>query len=102
MAKANVRPPDIDWMQALGLVVTRAIKSVGWSSKEAVGKVIEATGAPLDDAEFGKWLSGSRRPQFDRLFAVPELQRPLLKSMARLVAGAEVVEEIRFKTAVNE
>lgn len=78
MAKANVRIPDIDWMRQVGAAIARAIAIVGWTSKEAAAKV------GVDDAEFGKWLSGARRPQFDRLFAVPELRQPLVIALAGL------------------
>lgn len=83
MAKANVRIPDVDWVRAIGGAVQRAVAVVGWSHKEAAAKV----GA--DDAEFGKWINGTRRPQLDRLFAVAELRSPLIIALAQL-GGADV------------
>lgn len=91
MAKANVRTPDIDWQVFIGRAIQKAVKRSGLSNKEA------AALAKVDDAEFGKWLSGTRRPQFDRLFSVEELQQPLVIELARLVAGIEVIEEIRVR-----
>lgn len=91
MAKANVRNPDIDWPREIGGVIARAIAMLGWSSKEAAAKV------GVDDAEFGKWLNGTRRPQFDRLFAVEDMRQPLVVCMAALAQNVEVVTEIRFR-----
>lgn len=95
MAKANVRIPDIDWMSRVGTAVSVAIRAAGWSSKEAAAKV------GVDDAEFGKWLSGNRRPQLDRLFAVPELRQPLIVALAALAEDIEIVTEIRIRKAVS-
>ncbi len=92
MAKAHVRSPDIDWMKGLGAAIQSAVHAACWSNKEAAAK------CRVDDAEFGKWLSGTRRPQFDRLLAVPELRQPLVIALALLVGdGVEVVTEIRVK-----
>lgn len=91
MAKANVRNPDIDWMREVGGAIARAIAMLGWSSKEAAAKV------GVDDAEFGKWLTGNRRPQMDRLFAVDDLRQPLVVCLAGLADNVEVVTEIRFR-----
>jgi hypothetical protein len=91
MAKANVQLPDIDWMRAVGLAIQRAIKRVGLSSKEAAAKV------QVDEGEFGKWLSGTRRPQLDRIFAVEELRQPLVIAFAEMAGhGVEIVTEIRI------
>lgn len=86
MAKANVRIPGNDWMHAIGQAISRAVAIVGWSHKEAAAKV------GVDDAEFGKWMSGGRRPQFDRLFAVEELRVPLVVSLASLDPDAFAVK----------
>jgi len=95
MAKANARIPDIDWMTRVGAAIAASIRTVGWSSKEAAANV------GVDDAEFGKWLSGTRRPQMDRLFAVEALRQPLVIALAGLAHDVEIVTEIRIKKAVN-
>ena len=85
MAPGRVRTPDIAWSEAIGTALQRAVALVGWSNKEAAAKV------GVDDAEFGKWLSGGRRPQLDRLFAVAELRQPLIVALAELAGeGVEV------------
>lgn len=78
MANAGVRTPDIAWNERIGGAIQRAVALVGWSNKEAAAKVA------VDDAEFGKWLSGTRRPQMDKLFAVDELRWPLIQCLAAL------------------
>lgn len=91
MAKAHVQKLDIEWMRAIGAAIERAIAMVGWSKKEAAAKV------GVDPAEFGKWLSGERRPQLDRLFSIEDLREPIVVNLAGLAANVEVVTEIRFR-----
>ena len=86
MAKADVRTPDMNWMIAIGAAIQGAVNETRWSNKEAAARV------KVDDAEFGKWLSGARRPQFDRLLAVPELRRPLIIAIAKLAGEGVVVQ----------
>lgn len=94
MAKAHVRMPDVDWLIVIGAAIQEAVKVAGFSNKEAAAR------AGVDDAEFGKWMNGTRRPQFDRLFAIPELRRPLVIAIAQLAGeGVEVVTEIRVRRA---
>lgn len=90
MAKVDVRVPDIAWNVAIGAAIQRAVLFAGLSNKEAAAKV------GVDDAEFGKWLSGARRPQFDRLFAVDVLREPLCAFLSEL-AGAVVKLQIAFE-----
>ena len=90
MAKVDVRVPDTAWNELLGRAIQRAVALVGWSNKEAAAHI------GVDDAEFGKWLSGARRPQFDRMFAVQPLREPLCVSLAQMV-GAAVRTQIEFE-----
>lgn len=94
MAKANVRIPDKAWNELIGLAIQRSVLFVGWTNKEAAAKV------GVDDAEFGKWLSGGRRPQFDKLFAVAELREPLCAFLSE-IAGAVVKLQIAFERKVS-
>jgi len=89
MAKADVQTPDVDWLQAIGRAISHAVSAVGWSHKEAASHIA------VDDAEFGKWLSGHRRPQLDKLFAVPELRQPLVLAMAELADGVVIETVVR-------
>lgn len=89
---SHVQKVDMDWMAMVGRAIERAIAMVGWSKKEAAAKV------GVDEAEFGKWLSGGRRPQFDRLFAVAELRKPLVLCLAALANG-RVIQRIEFTEA---
>ena len=83
------RIPDMAWGERIGGAIQRAVAIAGWSNKEAASRV------GVDDAEFGKWMSGGRRPQMDRLFAVEELRWPLIQCLAQLDEQNEVVTEIR-------
>ena len=92
-AKATVRTPDIApeavLMGLIGSAIQRAVLKVGWSNKEAAAKV------GVDDAEFGKWLSGGRRPHFDRLMAIEALRWPLICALADVLGTAEEIVTLR-------
>jgi transcriptional regulator with XRE-family HTH domain len=88
MAKAIVRIPDIDWMHAVASAISQAVAVAGWSHKEAAAKV------GVDDAEFGKWLQGNRRPHLDRLLAVSELRLPIVVALAALDPDSFTVKTI--------
>jgi len=97
MAKAHVQKVDSatepDWMVAVGHAIALAIATAGLSQKEAAAVI------GVDQAEFGKWLNGQRRPQFDRIFAVETLRQPLVIELARLAGTFEIVTELRTVTA---
>lgn len=94
MAKADVQTPDTDWLAVIGRAIQRAVAVAGWSNKEAAAKV------GVDDAEFGKWVNGSRRPHLDKLLAIDELRGPLITSLAHVAddSGIVVVEQISIRT----
>ena len=58
---------------------------MGWSNKEAAAKV------GVDDAEFGKWLNGTRRPHLDKVIGVDELRGPFLLALAHAVDDSGVI-----------
>lgn len=78
MAKANVQNLDIDWKQAVGHAIERAVALAGLTKSEAAGKL------DVDESEFAKWTRGERRPHLDRLMAIPELRQPLVVALAGL------------------
>ena len=73
---SGCRTWPIGWW--FGAAIQAAVKEVRWLNKEAAGNV------GVDDAEFGKWMNGTRRPHLDRLFAVAELRAPLIVALAQL------------------
>lgn len=87
---------QLDWNQALGRALNRAIGLVGWSSKEAAVKV------GVCEADFSKWLSGARRAHLDRILAVEELRRPFLVAIVGLTEKVEITITIPMSSAVNE
>lgn len=101
IAKANVRKADIGLipeengsMKAIGGAVRGAVSMVGWSLKEVAAK------CDVDEREVAKWFAGERRPNFDRLFAIQELRRPLVICLAALADGT-VTTRIDFHEAVT-
>lgn len=92
MAKANPKNLGIDWRQAVGHAIGRAVDDLGWTRKYAAGRV--GVGEP----EFNKWINGCdrNRPQFDRLFAVPELRGPLAIALCRLAESVVIETVVRL------
>lgn len=87
MAKVVVR--KLDGLIVLGLALAYAVAVVGWTHKEAAREV------GTDDAEFGKWLSGNRRTQVDKVIAVEQLRWPFLCGLAKHSGVAKLVTTIR-------
>lgn len=90
MAKADVRVPDMNWNAQIGSAIQRAVLAVWETNQLAAGEL------GVDDAEFGKWMSGARRAQMDKLFAVERLRQPLMAELAKL-AGATVRLQIEWE-----
>lgn len=96
LAKPDVQILDADeWLVRIGRAIERAIAVVGWTHKQAADRI------GVDAAEFGKWLSGGRRPQFDKCFAVPELREPLVLELAALTDGLRVKTTIEWERRVS-
>lgn len=89
MAKAVARVPDINWLLTLGLALAYAVAVSGWTNKEAAREV------GTDDAEFGKWLSGNRRTQVDKVLAVEQLRWHFIVGLAKHSGEGEIVTTIR-------
>lgn len=92
MAKAQLKKLEPALKQEVGLCIDRAISLAGKTQKEcwvAMGH--------NDGAQLNRWIAGTERPQFDVLFAIDWLQKPLVIALAKLVKlGVEVVTEIRL------
>ena len=89
MAKAEFKNLELeDFRAEIGRAIQRAISIAGRSQKEVAGLI------GCDVAQMARWIAGTERPQFDRLFAVEELRWPLIQGLAAL-AQAEVITEIR-------
>lgn len=86
MAKVVVR--KLDGLIVLGLALAYAVAVVGWTSKEAAREI------GTDDAEFGKWLSGNRRTQVDKVIAVEALRWHFIVGLAKHT-GEEIITTIR-------
>lgn len=97
MAKANVQTPDIapNWAAKVAKALTRAVAITGLSHKEAAALLP----GDVDEAEFGKWLSGARRPHLDRILAVDRLRLPVIACLCA-ECGAEITTGIKFREPV--
>lgn len=90
MAKA-LKKVELPWRERVGRALQRAFALAGLSQKEVSGLL-----SHRDQAQVNRWIAGTERPQFDALFAVPELRQPLVIALAELAGeGVEVITEIR-------
>ena len=85
-------------LAALDVVMLMLLLGTVWFAHRSVRKEAAAK-VGVDEAQLSRWIAGDsrNRPQFDRLFAVPELRQPLVIGLSALADGAEVVTEIRFR-----
>jgi len=91
-AKARLRNPESrDIKGLLGSAIQRAVSMAGLTNKEAAARI------GVNDSQFGKWLSGNEPPQVHRVFAVEELQQPLVIALARLMECCEEETTLRFR-----
>lgn len=89
-AKAYLKPVEtVNFAEEIGGAVERAVALAGLSKKEAAAVV------GVEAAQLSRWIAGTERPQFDRLFAVAELREPMVVALAK-VAGAEIETQIKF------
>lgn len=100
MAKAalgDVRKADLNgWRERVGRAIERCRMLSGFSLKEFAGAV------DRNERQVARWISGEDRPQFDLIFAVERLQRPLVIALAELIAGeaVEVETTVRIRRVV--
>ena len=90
-AKGHLKKLEIERRQVIGRVIARAIKFAGRDDKD----VWVALEHP-DGAQLSRWIRGTERPQFDRLFAIDWMRVPLLLAFAQ-AAGIEIETVFRAK-----
>lgn len=88
MAKAVLKNLEKPWRQRVGEAIQRCFSLAGVTQKEAAALL------DLDPGQVGRWLAGTERPQFDRLFSVPRLQQPLVIAICELVGTAVELETV--------
>lgn len=93
MAKAVVRKPDTTDLAKVAAACQRAVLRV-WETNQ-----LAAAALGIDDAQFGKWMSGSLRPHLDKLLAHPALHWPLVVELGKLDGTVEEVTELRRRRA---
>lgn len=77
MAKADLKNLEIaDCRPLIGHAIQRALSLIGWSQKEASGRI------GREPAQLARWIAGTERAQLDALWAVCELQKPLVIALA--------------------
>lgn len=89
----------LDKRHAIASAIQRAIAVVGWTDKEAAAHIWPERDIDAAQAQLSKWLRATERPHFDVLFGVPELEWPLIESLALIGRACEVNTEIRRRIA---
>lgn len=92
MAKALNKVEERDWKADMGKVIARCFELAGLTDKEA-GALMDR-----DKAQISRWIAGTERPQFDAIFAVPQLRAPLVLALAEQTPDTvEAVTELRIR-----
>lgn len=89
MAKALIKVED--WRELLGKAVWRTLLLAGVSQKEAAALM------GCEQAQISRWIAGTERPQFDRIFAQPSLRNALVVALAELAEGVTVETHITVR-----
>ena len=90
----------LDLRIGIARALQRAIAIVGWTDKEAAARIWPDRDIEAAQAQLSKWLRAAERPHFDAVLDVPELQWPLIESLALLANDAcEVSTRIERRIA---
>ena len=90
MAKADIKEiENRDFREEIGRAIERAVSLAGLSKKEVAGMI------QREPAQLARWIAGTERPQFDALFSVQQLRKPLCVALAQM-AGASVHTHVEF------
>lgn len=79
---------DEAWRVAVGQAIDAARQLARLSLKEFAGVI------GRNERQVARWISGAERPQFDALFAVEALRKPLVIAFAQLAGQAVEVETV--------
>ena len=92
-AKADLKKLEEQWKQQIGAAIDYAISQANRTQKE----VWVALGHN-DPSQLNRWIAGTERPHFDKLFAIEWLRQPLVIALAGLGGcGVEVQTTITLK-----
>ena len=92
MAKADLRKAEMgDWRSAIGRAIERT-RTLGQRSLKEFADLVGR-----DERQVKRWITGDERPQFDALFAVPELRAALVIALAEIAGNVEVETTVRIR-----
>lgn len=94
MAKAGLsalRKAENNEPNLVGAALERAVSVCGWTLDEFSGKV------GRNERQCRRWMTGQEHQQMDTLFAVKELQQPLIIELAKIAGeGIEISTTVRI------
>jgi hypothetical protein len=94
MARADLQKQEM--RRRVGHAVQRCFSLAGLTQRQA------AEAMARDEAQVGRWVAGTERPQFDTILAVDCLCQPMLVALAELSgAGVEVTTQITVRRALR-
>jgi hypothetical protein len=79
---------EVPWRMQIGGAIQRAFSLAGLTQKDAC-RLLDR-----DQGQIGRWIGGTERPQFDVLFAVKVLRRPLVVALAELAGQGVDVDTV--------
>lgn len=92
MIAASRTPDRKPLADALGGAIERALMLARITKQDAAFRM----GYGTNQAPLSRWIGGTERPQFEKLWSIDELRGPLVTALAEL-AGHDVTTEIRIR-----
>ena len=89
MAKVELKKLETHWREQIGQAIDYAISLANRTQKEVWVALGHEDGAML-----GRWIAGSERPHFDKLFAIEWLRKPLVIALAGLAGQGVSLETV--------
>lgn len=100
MLAAALRDPDEDckplalaeWRERIGQAIERALVLARISKQDASHRMGYPAG---DQSAISRWIAGTERPQFDKLFTIAALRKWIPIALAELDEDAEMTVTVR-------
>ena len=92
MLKAHLpKGESDDALKEIGECLDFARRDAGWTVDQLAREL------KRDAKQIARWMRGEERTQIDTVFKVPQLRKPFVIALARLVGECEEETTLRFK-----
>ena len=96
MVKAHLKNLEADWTVKSGQALAAAIRSAGWTRKEAAAAL-----AGRDEAQIARWISGAEGLSISAVLACDELRHRYVMALAKATGKCRVTETISFESELS-